>query len=121
MTSTHHARLRPGAPPSGPDRRQAEERRRTTRVLLVLCATVVVTRLVYAWQPLRSDEGGYLFLARQWSPGAWEFLYCDHHVDRPPLLLAVFRLAALTDWDRAIRLMVIPFVAAAMLLTARAA
>ena len=87
----------------------------------MLCSAVVVTRLVCAWQPLRSDEGGYLFLARQWSPGAGEFLYGDHHVDRPPLLLAVFRLAALTDWDRAIRFLAIPFVIAAVLLTARAA
>lgn len=121
MTSTHATRSRPGRRAGSPEPRDVEERRRTTRLLLVLSATVVVTRLVYAWQPLRSDEGGYLFLAREWSPGAGEFLYGDHHVDRPPLLLAIFRLAALTEWDRAIRLLAIPFVVAAVLLTARAA
>lgn len=121
MTTTRAARPRSVTRRRGEDGHHAEERRRTTRALLVVCSAVVVTRLVYAWQPLRSDEGGYLFLARQWSPGAGEFLYGDHHVDRPPLLLAVFRLAVLTDWDRAIRFLAIPFVIAAVLLTARAA
>lgn len=119
MTSTHDTR--PGRRAGRPEPADVEERRRTARLLLVLSAAVVVTRLVYAWQPLRSDEGGYLLLARWWSPGAGEFLYGDHHVDRPPLLLAIFRLAALTEWDRAIRLLAIPFVVAAVLLTARAA
>jgi hypothetical protein len=89
-------------------------------VLLVVCAGVVATRLVYAGQPLRSDEGGYLHLARHWDPGGAEFLYGDHHVDRPPLLLLLFRVAALWEWDGAIRLLVIPFVLLTVIALARA-
>ena len=121
MTSQRVAQPPMAAAPRGARGRDAQERRRTARLLLVLCAVVVLTRLVYAWQPLRSDEGGYLFLARAWSPGAGEFLYGDLHVDRPPLLLAIFRVAAWTDWDPAIRVLAIPFVIAAVLLTARSA
>jgi hypothetical protein len=83
------------------------------------CAAVVVARLVYLWPPLHSDEGGYLFVARHWRAGG-EFLYGDYHVDRPPLLLAIFRLAAVSDWDRAIRVLAIPFVIATVLGMARA-
>ncbi|MFH5823409.1 hypothetical protein [Georgenia sp. AZ-5] len=59
-------------------------------------------------QPLRNDEAGYLLVARQWHAGG-EFLYGDYFVDRPPLLMAIFRLAALTQWDAAIRVFAIPF------------
>lgn len=121
MTQARATRPSTGAAPSRTARLHAQERRRTIRLLLVLGGVIVLTRLVYAWQPLRSDEGGYLFLARQWNPGAGEFLYGDLHVDRPPLLLAIFRLAAWTDWDPAIRVLAIPFVIAAVLLTARSA
>ena len=93
---------------------------RTRVVVSRAGAAVVVARLVYLWPPLHSDEGGYLFVARHWRAGG-EFLYGDYHVDRPPLLLAVFRLAAVCEGDRAIRVLAIPFVVAAVLAMARAA
>jgi 4-amino-4-deoxy-L-arabinose transferase-like glycosyltransferase len=90
------------------------------RWLLAACAAVVVARLTFLGQPLRSDEGGYLMVARQWHAGG-EFLYGDYHVDRPPLLMLMFRLAAVTEWDGAIRVLSIPFALAFVLAAARAA
>ena len=65
------------------------------RFLVPLCVVVAVVRVTYVLRPLRNDEGGYLLVARQWHSGG-EFLYGDYFVDRPPLLLLVFRAAALT-------------------------
>ena len=93
---------------------------RPRSVVLWACVAVVVARLSFLTQPLRSDEGGYLFVARHWRAGG-EFLYGDYHVDRPPLLMAIFRIAALSEWDGAIRLLSIPFALAAVLAVARAA
>jgi 4-amino-4-deoxy-L-arabinose transferase-like glycosyltransferase len=81
----------------------------TRRFLWLLCLAVVLVRATFVPRPLRNDEGGYLLIARQWHSGG-EFLYGDYFVDRPPLLLLIFRTAALTDWDQAIRVLAIPFV-----------
>src|SRR3954451_8807727 len=43
--------------------------------------------------PLGIDEGGYATVARAWSGAAHPFLYGHFWVDRPPLLLLIFRLA----------------------------
>jgi hypothetical protein len=83
------------------------------------CGAVILARLLFLWQPLRSDEGGYLLAARNWHTGG-EFLYGDYHVDRPPLLMLIFRLAALSDWDRTIRVLSIPFALVVVLAAARA-
>ena len=83
------------------------------RFLVPLCALVAVVRLSYVLRPLRNDEGGYLLSARQWRTGG-EFMYGDFFVDRPPLLMLLFRIAALTEWDQAVRALVIPFVLAAV-------
>ena len=95
-------------------------RRHTYRVLVGVCGAVVLARLSYARLPLRSDEGGYLFTARHWMPGAGEFLYGEHHVDRPPVLLGIYRLAALWETDAAVRFLTIPVVVVAVLALARA-
>jgi 4-amino-4-deoxy-L-arabinose transferase-like glycosyltransferase len=79
------------------------------RFLALLCLGVVLVRATYVPRPLRNDEGGYLLIARQWHTGG-EFLYGDYFVDRPPLLLLLFRVASLTEWDQAIRVVAIPFV-----------
>jgi hypothetical protein len=50
-----------------------------------------VLRLPFLGAPLSPDEGGYLAVARQWSPGT--SLYGHYWVDRPPLLLEIFRAA----------------------------
>lgn len=112
---------RPAAP--GPANRpgRSYDERVTTRVLWLTCAAVVAVRSVFVAQPIRSDEGGYLHAARHWAPGEGEFIYGDFHVDRPPLLMAFFRLAALWDTDAAIRVITIPVVVAIVLATARAA
>ena len=69
---------------------------------------MVLARLVYVLQPLRTDEGGYLLVARQWHSSG-EFIYGDYHVDRPPLLMLIYRVAALSDWDPLIRVVAVPF------------
>lgn len=56
-------------------------------VLLVLAA-----RLPFLGAPPRPDEGGYLMVARQWHLGD-PTLYGRYWVDRPPLLLLVFKMA----------------------------
>lgn len=97
------------------------EERVTGRVLLLTCAAVVAVRAVFVAFPIRSDEGGYLLAARTWAPGEGEFLYGDLHVDRPPVLMAFFRLAALWENDAAIRVITIPVAVAIVLATAHAA
>ena len=79
------------------------------RFLVLLCGVVLLVRATYVLRPLRNDEGGYLLIARQWHTGG-EFLYGDYFVDRPPLLMLIFKVASLTDWDQAIRVLAIPFV-----------
>ncbi len=87
----------------------AQDSTHAGRFLALLCLGVVVVRATYVLQPLRNDEGGYLRIARQWHTSG-EFIYGDYFVDRPPLLIAIFRLAALWEWDQAIRVIAIPFV-----------
>ncbi len=106
---------RPERPAGSVDSERAELR----RWVLWTCAALVAVRTVYVFLPLRSDEGGYLFVARHWRAGG-EFLYGDYHVDRPPLLLAIFRIAALVEWDQAIRVLSIPFALAFVLAAVRA-
>jgi 4-amino-4-deoxy-L-arabinose transferase-like glycosyltransferase len=74
----------------------------------ILCLVVVLVRATYVPRPLRIDEGGYLLIARHWHSGG-EFLYGDYFVDRPPLLMLIFRAASFTEWDQAIRVIAIPF------------
>ena len=80
----------------------------TRRFLGVLCLVVVLVRASYVPRPLRNDEGGYLLMARHWHSGG-EFLYGDYFVDRPPLLMLIFKAASLSEWDQAIRVLAIPF------------
>ncbi|GAA2724393.1 glycosyltransferase family 39 protein [Cellulomonas aerilata] len=76
------------------------------RSLARLCLLVALVRVSYVLQPLRNDEGGYLLVARQWRTGG-PLLYGDYLVDRPPVLLALFRLAATVPWDGAIRVLAV--------------
>jgi 4-amino-4-deoxy-L-arabinose transferase-like glycosyltransferase len=90
------------------DEHSGPVRTTTRRFLGLVCLGVVLVRATYVPRPLRNDEGGYLLIARHWHTGG-EFLYGDYFVDRPPLLLLLFRLAAVTEWDQAIRVLAIPF------------
>ena len=60
----------------------------------MLFAALVTTAawLPFLHSPLTSDESGFLLLAQHWSPG--RSLYGDYWVDRPPLLLWLFSVAA---------------------------
>ena len=55
--------------------------------------TAIVLRAPFASLPLGVDEGGLAYVASRWESGTG-WLYGPHWVDRPPLLLALFRLAA---------------------------
>jgi hypothetical protein len=46
----------------------------------------------FVTRPLSPDEGGFLLVASQWGPGT--SLYGHYWVDRPPLLITIFALAA---------------------------
>ena len=74
---------------------------------LVLVAVVAV-RLTYLVGPLRADEAGYLLVARSWHTHGPD-LYGSYFVDRPPLLIALFRLASLVPWDPFVRVLTVPF------------
>jgi hypothetical protein len=57
-------------------------------------ALAVVLRAPYVSVPLGVDEGGIAAIARQW-PGAHGSLYGASWLDRPPLLVLVYKLAVL--------------------------
>ena len=59
--------------------------------VVVAAGLAAAIRLPFLARPLSSDEGGLLMVAAQWHPGT--SLYGDYWVDRPPLLIALFRLA----------------------------
>ena len=66
--------------------------RHPRRSLGVALALAVTLRVPFLALPLQPDEGGFLMVARQWHAHG-SSLYGDQWVDRPPLNLAVFRLA----------------------------
>ncbi|MDO7867223.1 polyprenol monophosphomannose synthase [Nocardioides jiangxiensis] len=76
-------------------------RRYALVVGLVLLAGLV--RLPFLHRPLTPDEAGFLTVAGQWHPGS--SLYGDYWVDRPPLLVALYRIAALHGGTVSLRLL----------------
>jgi hypothetical protein len=67
------------------------------RFALVLTTIALVTvgfRLALLQAPLSADESGFLQVARHWHGGGGS-LYGPYFVDRPPLLLEIFRVADL--------------------------
>lgn len=56
-------------------------------------AVVLLVRLPHLGSALGIDEAGYLLVGGQWGPGG-RSLYGDYFVDRPPLLLTAYQLAA---------------------------
>jgi hypothetical protein len=63
------------------------------RPLIPLAAAACLGWVPFMGRALSPDEGGFLVLAAQWSPGS--SLYGDYWVDRPPALVALFATA---DW-----------------------
>ncbi|MCW2755015.1 MAG: hypothetical protein JWQ32_2426 [Marmoricola sp.] len=60
-----------------------------------MIAAVVVLRMLMLRHGPTPDEGGYLALGSQWHSGGHE-LYGHYWVDRPPLLITIFAVAAHT-------------------------
>jgi hypothetical protein len=63
----------------------------------------LVLRAPYFWTPLGNDEGGVAFIARQWPSGHGS-LYGSYWLDRPPLLVGLYKLAVLGG-DRGVRVL----------------
>ena len=61
------------------------------RPVLLLAVLAALLRLPYAGAPMSPDEGGFLVVGGQWSKGS--SLYGQYWVDRPPLLIELYRLA----------------------------
>ena len=79
------------------------------RPALVIVATtaglgtlVGLSRLPFLTAPVSPDEGGFLVVGSQWSPGS--ALYGSYWVDRPPLLIAAFAVADTLGGPFALRL-----------------
>lgn len=64
------------------------------RALALCVAVMLLLRAPFLFRPVEADEGGFLMVADQWHGGG-SSLYGDQWVDRPPLLLLIFKLAAL--------------------------
>ena len=97
------------APPSdrSPDHQTpVDTSGRTARLLgiapLALAVLAVLVRLPFLTAPLTSDEGGFLMVGSQWSPGA--SLYGSYWVDRPPGLIAIFAVVHALGGQVALRL-----------------
>jgi hypothetical protein len=59
--------------------------------VLVAAVLTLVLRIPGMTRPIRPDEAGFLLVARSWDPSA-DSVYGHFFVDRPPLLIAFFRL-----------------------------
>lgn len=90
---------RSGPAPASPDLLDPPRRRAAPRAWLgrhaagVCAAAVVLLRLPFVSRAPGADEAGYLMVGAQWQPGGGS-LYGGYWVDRPPLLITLFRLAA---------------------------
>ncbi len=89
LSATTVSRLRPSTPrvPVPPTRR------RLPLGVLAAALAVALARLPFVDGWLGRDESGYLAVGQQWHAGGTS-LYGGYWVDRPPLLVSVFRLAA---------------------------
>src|SRR4051794_20624499 len=64
-----------------------------TRWVVAACALLALAlRAPFFSTALGRDEGGIAFIARQW-PGGHGSLYGAYWLDRPPLLVALYKLA----------------------------
>jgi hypothetical protein len=68
------------------------ERGLTAVVLAGALLATVALRLLYLGFPLGTDEGGVAFIAKAWGTGHGS-LYGAYWLDRPPLLVALYKLA----------------------------
>jgi hypothetical protein len=78
---------------------------------------VVVSRIPYIPAAMSSDEAGYMMVGRQWD-GPGRSMYTNYWVDRPPLLVDFYGLAAHLGGQVALRMMGIVLAVALVLATA---
>lgn len=78
--------------------------RRVIPVVPISTAAVVALRMFLVARPPSPDEAGFLMVAAQWHVGG-SSLYGNYWVDRPPLLIGLFRLADLTGGLTALRIL----------------
>jgi hypothetical protein len=90
------------------------------RVVWTVAALAVAVRLPFVNTPAGADEAGFLQVAHQWAPRGGS-LYGHYWVDRPPLLITLFRVADLTGGLTSLRLLGCVAVAVTVLLCGRAA
>ncbi|OUZ12730.1 hypothetical protein BHE97_00520 [Aeromicrobium sp. PE09-221] len=92
------------------------------RLLFVALAIVVAvaSRLPRLSHPLTPDEAGFLIVGRGWSSAGAQ-LYGAQWVDRPPVLIAIFRFAEQAGGMYALRLIGVVAAALTVLLAARVA
>lgn len=108
-------------PAPGPGR--VSPRRRVAALVRgpgAVVAIALVTGLLWLpnlTRPLSSDEGGFLIVASQWSPG--DSLYGNYWVDRPPLLIVLFELAHVGGGMVALRLLGLTAIVLSVLLAGR--
>lgn len=89
------------------------------RAPVVLALVAVLLRLASLGRPLGADEAGLTLVARSWAPSA-EQLYGPYFVDRPPLLVAAFRLGDALGGTTGTRVLTALACGAAVLLAAYA-
>lgn len=94
----------------------AVEHRRAPQVLAL---AAVLLRLASLGRPPGPDEAGLTLVARAWGPGA-DQLYGPYFVDRPPLLVAAFRLGDALGGTTGTRVLTALACGAAVLLAAYA-
>jgi hypothetical protein len=66
--------------------------RRTALVLAAALLLTLATRMLSLRVPLGTDEGGVAFIAKAWGSGHGS-LYGAYWLDRPPLLVALYKVA----------------------------
>jgi hypothetical protein len=94
---------------SRPDVRPVAPRVRRARfsslpVVALAAGAVVAVRLLFLTQPASPDEAGFLVVGSQWHVGGTS-LYGNYWVDRPPILIGIFRLADLLGGLSALRIL----------------
>jgi hypothetical protein len=71
-----------------------DECRRTALVLAGALLATLTVRFLYLTLPLGIDEGGVAFVAKAWGSGHGS-IYGPYWLDRPPLLVALYKVAVL--------------------------
>ncbi|MCW2766569.1 MAG: hypothetical protein JWO11_2528 [Nocardioides sp.] len=102
------ARYSLDGPAGGPGRATGPGLRFRRLGVAGIAAAAALAWLPFVGKQLSPDEGGFLLVASQWSPGT--SLYGDYWVDRPPLLIALFGLVDRLGGSVALRPIGIGFV-----------